>query len=168
MSVAPQGLKGLSKYFGTVRHSVESGQEAATAAVGAVGVIIDTLAAGPAALATQERGHSVIESELHVTGTLMCSCDMTVDGTLIGDIRAKGHVTIGESGVVLGNIYAEEVTVHGRAEGTLNARKVLLCRSCHVKGEVVHARLEVEDGAFFEGDCGHSDDPGGDLLPADQ
>jgi len=165
MSVAPQGLKGLSKYFGTVRHSVESGQEAASAAVG---VIIDTLANGSAALVGEEEGLSVIGSELHVTGTLMCWADITVDGTLVGDIRAKGHVTIGQSGVVLGNIYAEEVTVYGRAEGTLNAREVRLCRSCHVKGEVLHARLEVEHGAFFEGDCGHSDDPAGELVLTEQ
>ena len=159
MSVGTQGLRGLGKYFGTVRHSVENGQEAATAAVG---VIIDTLANGPAALVRQGAGPSTIGPELHITGTLMCSADMTVDGTLVGDIRAKGHVTIGQGGVVLGNIYAEEVTVHGRAEGTLYARKVRLCRSSRVKGEVVHARLEVEHGAFFEGDCDHADDPAGE------
>jgi len=54
---------------------------------------------------------------------------------------------------------AYEVVVRGRVEGSINARKVHLCRSCHVKGEVVHARLEVENGAYFEGDCGPSDDP---------
>jgi len=165
MNATAQGTKGLSKYLGTVRQSVETGQEAASAAVG---VIIETIANGPAALVRPEAGDSVIGSELHVTGTLMCSGDITIDGTLAGDIRAKRHVTVGEEGVVLGNIYAEEVTVHGRVEGSLNARKVRLCRSCHMKGEVVHARIEIESGAFFEGDCGHSDDPAGELTATQQ
>jgi|ERR1051326_2329102 cytoskeletal protein CcmA (bactofilin family) len=160
MAAAAQGLKSLSRYFGTVRHTVETGQEAATAAVD---VIIDTIADSPAAaLVRQDAGTSVIGSELQVVGTLMCCADMTIDGTMLGDIRGKGHVTIGKTGVVLGNIYAEEVTVYGRVDGTLNAREVRLCHSCRVKGEVVHARLKVEHGAFFEGDCDHSDDPAGE------
>jgi cytoskeletal protein CcmA (bactofilin family) len=156
MGVGPQGIKGLGKYFSPVRESVESGQEAASTAVG---VIIDTIANGPAALIGGDTASSVIGSELHVKGTLMCTGNMTIEGTVAGDIRGKAHVTIGESGVVAGNIYAEEVIVRGEVEGSIIARKVRLCRSCHVKGEVVHARLEVENGAFFEGDCDPSDDP---------
>jgi len=157
MEASPQGIKGLGKYFGAVREGVETRQDAASTAVG---VIIDTIANGPAALMGGDKAGSVIGSELHVKGTLMCTGDMTIDGTVAGDVRGKSHVTIGESGFVFGNIYAEEVIVRGRVEGKLNARKVHLCRSCHVKGEVVHARLEVEHGAFFEGDC----DPNGDPL----
>jgi len=163
MSAAPPAAKGLGKYFGTVRE--ETAQSAATSAVGA---IIETIANGPAALIRQDAGASVIGSELHIRGTLMCTGKMKIDGTLVGDIRGKGNITIGESGVVLGNIYAEEVTVHGRVEGTLNARKVRLCRPCRVKGEVVHARLEVEDGAFLEGDCDPCDDPLANASPAQQ
>ena len=161
MTAAPQGLKGLGKYFGAVGEGPETDHEAAA------GGIVDKIANAPALL-RKNAGDSVIGSELHVRGTLMCTGDMTINGTINGDIRGKGHVTIGESGVVLGNIYAEEISVHGIVEGTLNARKVRLCRSCHVKGDVVHARLEVEDGAFFEGDCGHSDNPAGDLSLTEQ
>ena len=159
MSAAPQGLKGWNKYFRTGGQSGNPNDESTPTAVG---VIIDTVTNSTAALMRHSGGDSIIGPELHVSGTLMCFADVTIQGTLIGDIRAKAHVTIGESGVVLGNIYAEEVTVRGRMEGTLNAQKVRLCRSCHVKGEVVHGRLEVEHGAFFEGDCGHSENPAGE------
>jgi cytoskeletal protein CcmA (bactofilin family) len=148
MGAAPQGMKSLSKYFEAVRESVSTGQEAAGTAVG---VIVDTLANGPAALVRQDAPDSVIGCDLHINGTLSCSGDIGIDGTLVGEIRANGHVTVGKNGVVLGNIHAQEITVHGRVEGSLNARNVRLCRSCHVKGEVVHARVDIEDGAFFEG-----------------
>src|SRR5215831_10296957 len=151
MSAAPQGLRLWSKYFGLVRQNDDNDLETTPTTVG---VIIDTLANGTASLMGHGAGGSIIGPDMHVGGTLMCFGDVTINGALVGDIRAKGHVTIGESGVVLGNIYAEEVTVRGRMEGALNAERVRLCRSCHVKGEVVHGRLEVEHGAFFEGDCG--------------
>jgi cytoskeletal protein CcmA (bactofilin family) len=142
MAATTQGLKSLSRYFGAVRQNVETGESAA------VDAIIDTLASGPVALV--RRDTSVIGSELQLTGTLMCCGDMTIEGTMVGDIRGKGHVTVGKTGVVLGNIYADEITVHGRVEGALHARKIRLCHSSRVKGEVVRGHLEVEHGAVFE------------------
>ena len=162
MSTDPQGTKSLSKYFGTVRQSVEAGQEAATAAVEA---IIETIANGPAVLA-RHAGESIISHEMHVSGSLLCSGNLTIDGTLIGDIRARGHVRVGGQGVVLGNIHAEEITVQGRTEGRLTARNVRLCRSSYVKGEVLHADIEIENGAHFEGDCGQADKPKRELSAA--
>jgi len=159
MSTAPQGLRSWNKYFRTGGRSRDASEESTPKTVG---VIIDTVTSSTAALRRNGKGASIIGAELHVSGTLMCFADVTIQGTLVGDIHAKAHVTIGQRGVVLGNIYAEEVTVRGRMEGTLNAQRVRLCRSCHVKGEVVHGRLEVEHGAFFEGDCGHSDNPAGE------
>ena len=156
MGVGPEGLKGLGKYFAPARQSGDTPPETPSSTVG---VIIDTIANGPAALLRGDTASSVIGSELHIMGTLMCTGDMRVEGTVSGDIRGRAHVTVGDHGVVVGNIYAEEVIVRGRVEGSLIARKVHLCRSCHVKGEVVHARLEVESGAFFEGDCDPNDDP---------
>jgi len=155
MSTDPQGMKGLSKYFGTVRQSVEAGQEVAAVAVEA---IIETIANGPVALVRQAR-ESVISHEMHLSGTLLCAGNLTIDGTLVGDVRARGHVRVGGHGVVLGNIHAEEITVQGRTEGRLTARNVLLCRSSWVKGEVRHAQIEIENGAHFEGDCGRADNP---------
>lgn len=148
-------MKGLSKYFGTVRQSVEAGQDAAAVVVEA---IIETIANGPAALVRQA-GDSVINHEMYVTGALLCSGNLTIDGTLVGDVRATGHVWVGGHGVVLGNIQAGEITVQGRTEGSLTARNVRLCRSSYVKGEVRHANIEIENGARFEGDCGQSDNP---------
>src|SRR5436189_5823152 len=72
MDVGPQETKGLSKILGTVRQGVETGQDAASTAVS---VIIDTIANGPAALIRGDTASSVIGSELHVTGTLMCTGD---------------------------------------------------------------------------------------------
>ncbi|HEX3653259.1 MAG TPA: polymer-forming cytoskeletal protein [Rhizomicrobium sp.] len=101
---------------------------------------------------------SIISSDLVVTGTLSSSGDMQVDGRVEGDVHSAGLV-IGEKAVIQGEVLADEVTVRGRVEGSIRARKILLCSTCHVEGNILHEAFAVEAGAFFEGNCRHSDSP---------
>ena len=108
---------------------------------------------------------SVISAELIVRGTLVSNGDVQIDGKVDGDIRANGLV-IGEKAVILGDVYAEEATIRGRVEGSIRAHKVHLCATCHVEGNILHESLAVESGAFFEGNCRHSDNPLADAPDA--
>jgi cytoskeletal protein CcmA (bactofilin family) len=101
---------------------------------------------------------SIISADLVVTGTLSSSGDMQVDGRVEGDVHSAGLV-IGEKAVIQGEVLADEVTVRGRVEGSIRARKILLCSTCHVEGNILHEAFAVEAGAFFEGNCRHSDSP---------
>src|SRR6185437_11355720 len=107
---------------------------------------------------TTRAAPSVISADLLVTGTLSSTGDMQVDGRVEGDVHSAALV-IGEKAVVQGEVVADEVTVRGRIEGSIRARKVLLCSTCHVEGNILHQAFAVEAGAFFEGNCRHSDNP---------
>src|SRR5260221_11313110 len=96
---------------------------------------------------------SVIGPTVTVVGTLESPGDVTVEGTVRGDIQAKGNVTISAQGRMEGNLQASEATLRGHLEGSIRADKVVLCASCNVRGDVVHARLVIEEGAHFEGNC---------------
>jgi cytoskeletal protein CcmA (bactofilin family) len=109
---------------------------------------------------------SIISTELIVRGTLISAGDVQIDGKVDGDIRAAGLV-VGEKADIVGDIYAEEATVRGRVEGSIRARKVQLCATCHVEGNILHEALSVESGAFFEGNCRHSNNPLADAPEAD-
>jgi len=109
---------------------------------------------------------SVISAELIVRGTLISAGDVQVDGKVDGDIRAAGLV-IGEKAIIVGDVYAEEATVRGRVEGSIRARKVQLCATCHVEGNILHEALSVETGAYFEGNCRHTDNPLADAPEAE-
>jgi cytoskeletal protein CcmA (bactofilin family) len=61
--------------------------------------------------------------------------------------------------MVRGDVVSESVTVHGRVEGSVRARKVMLARNAHVLGDIVHQSLSVEMGAVFEGQCRYLQDP---------
>ena len=101
---------------------------------------------------------SIISADLVVTGTLSSTGDMQVDGRVEGDVHSAGLV-IGEKAIIQGEVLADEVTVRGRVEGSIRARKILLCSTCHVEGNILHEAFAVEAGAFFEGNCRHSDSP---------
>lgn len=108
---------------------------------------------------------SVISAELIVKGTLISAGDVQVEGKIDGDIRAVSLV-IGEKAIIVGDVYAEEAVVRGRVEGSIRARRVQLCATCHVEGNVLHESLSVENGAFFEGNCRHTDNPLADAPEA--
>jgi cytoskeletal protein CcmA (bactofilin family) len=101
---------------------------------------------------------SIISADLIVRGALFSAGDVQIDGRVDGDIRAGGLI-IGEKAVIVGDVYAEECLVRGRIEGGISARKVALSSTCHVEGNILHEALSVEIGAYFEGNCRHSDNP---------
>ena len=101
---------------------------------------------------------SIISADLVVSGTLTSTGDIQVDGRVEGDVKSAGLV-IGDKAFIQGEIYADDVTIRGRVQGGIRARKVLLCATSHVEGNILHEAFAVEAGAFFEGNCRHSDNP---------
>ncbi len=104
---------------------------------------------------------SIISADLIVTGTLVSNGDIQIDGVVDGDVRSVGLV-IGEKAEIHGEILAEDITVRGRVIGRIRARKVQLSATSHVEGDILHEAFAVEAGAFFEGNCRHSDNPLGE------
>jgi cytoskeletal protein CcmA (bactofilin family) len=101
---------------------------------------------------------SIISADLVVNGTLTSTGDIQIDGRVEGDVRSTGLV-VGDKAFIQGEVLAEDLTVRGRIQGSIRARKVLLCATCHVEGNILHEAFSVEAGAFFEGNCRHSDNP---------
>jgi cytoskeletal protein CcmA (bactofilin family) len=112
----------------------------------------------PAKRAPRTSAPSIISADLVVNGTLTSTGDIQIDGRVEGDVHTTGLV-IGEKALIHGEVLAEDVTVRGRVQGSIRARKVLLCSTCHVEGNILHEAFAVEAGAFFEGNCRHSDNP---------
>jgi cytoskeletal protein CcmA (bactofilin family) len=83
-----------------------------------------------------------------MNGDLECGSDACIEGTFEGRIEATGKVEIAASGSAKAEIDADSVIVHGRLEGSLNARaRASLGAGCRVEGSVAATRLKVEEGA---------------------
>src|SRR3954471_8441566 len=121
----------------------------------------------PAAASAPKRGRplsapSIISADMVINGTLASTGDMQIDGRVEGDVRSVGLV-IGDKAEIHGEIYAEDVTIRGKVVGRIRARKITLAATSHVEGDILHEAFSVESGAFFEGNCRHSDNPLGDV-----
>jgi len=110
---------------------------------------------------------SIISADMVIKGTLNSTGDIQVDGRVEGDVRSIGLV-IGDKAEIHGEIFAEDVTVRGKVVGRIRARKVLLAATSHVEGDILHEAFAVESGAFFEGNCRHSDNPLGENPQGDE
>ncbi|MBL1437364.1 MAG: polymer-forming cytoskeletal protein [Rhodobacteraceae bacterium] len=112
----------------------------------------------PAAVAKPKPSPSVLSSDLTVTGNLVTSGDIQIEGTVEGDIRAH-LLTVGEGATVKGECVADDVVVNGRVVGCVRGIKVRLTASARVEGDIIHKTIAIESGAHFEGSVKREDDP---------
>ncbi len=107
--------------------------------------------AAPGAIPNSEQ--ATIGKSLVVKGEVTGSESLYVDGKVEGSINLPGNrVTIGRNGQVAANINAREIVVLGKVRGNCQASDRVDIRSeGSLTGDVIAARISIEDGAFFKG-----------------
>ena len=105
------------------------------------------------ATTTTTADQATIGKSLVIKGEVTGSESLYIDGRVEGSINLAGNrVTIGRNGVVAANINAREIVVLGKVRGNLTASDRVDIRSDgSLTGDVVAARISIEDGAFFKG-----------------
>jgi cytoskeletal protein CcmA (bactofilin family) len=96
---------------------------------------------------------ATIGKSLMIKGEVTGSESLYIDGRIEGTINLPGNrVTIGRNGQVAANISAREVVVLGKVKGNCQASDRIDIRSeGSLTGDVIAARISIEDGAFFKG-----------------
>jgi len=92
---------------------------------------------------------SCIGAGMSIIGNVECSGPAQVFGRIQGQLRATDLV-IGEGAQVDGSIQAQEVTVRGRAKGTIRAVGVKL-QGADFEGDIIHRTLSIDESSVFEG-----------------
>lgn len=105
-----------------------------------------------------ETAPSIITSDVVLNGTLTSTGEIQIDGRVDGDVHCV-RLAIGASGQVNGGIRAGDVIIRGHATGHIRAHAVRLLASSNVVGDILHQTLVIEEGALFEGNSRHSDNP---------
>ena len=107
----------------------------------------------PRPVTTTTADQATIGKSLVIKGEVTGSESLYIDGRVEGSINLAGNrVTIGRNGVVAANITAREIVVLGKVRGNLTASDRVDIRSDgSLTGDVVAARISIEDGAFFKG-----------------
>lgn len=96
---------------------------------------------------------AVIGPKISFKGELTGEEDLLIQGRVEGTIDLKGnHLTIGQQGVVKANLMAKTITIEGTVEGDLiGQERIEIKSSSNVKGNLIAARVTLEDGAKFRG-----------------
>ena len=96
-------------------------------------------------------GVSTISMETTITGTIESNSLFKMDGVLNGDIKGNKLVHIGKTGMVKGNVTAENVIVDGEVSGEIAATKVEIGSTGKAYATITSALFVIQEGGVFEG-----------------
>lgn len=94
-----------------------------------------------------EAGAIVIGAGVTVSGSISAPADVTVHGTVKGELVA-GNVLVGESGIIEGSLQSRSADVYGEVGEELQVTEHVRIRSsARIRGVLEYRSIEIEAGA---------------------
>ncbi len=89
-----------------------------------------------------------------ITGDISCGGDLRIDGTLTGNIIARGKIVVGETGKIKGEVSCKNSDISGIIEGKITVQELLALKSTSkIIGDITTGKLAIEPGSKFVGYC---------------
>ncbi len=105
--------------------------------------------------ATLERGRNTaqIGKSLKVKGEISGNEDLYIDGEIEGTVELEQNsLTVGPNGKVQADVTARSITILGCVQGNVRAgERIEIRKTGSLEGDLVTARIVIEDGAVFRG-----------------
>jgi excisionase family DNA binding protein len=80
--------------------------------------------------------------------------NIRINGKFEGNLDTKGNLTIASTANVSADIVGDNIIIGGRVRGKITAKERLtLLPTAIVEGDLYPARLNITEGAIFEGRC---------------
>ncbi len=144
--------------------NMEQSQQIATPtdenAVITAGMLIngDVTTSGSLDVIGKINGNVTAYGKLNVTGTLdgnLTAAEIYAENARItGEVRSQGAAKIGQSTVIIGNIYATSAVVAGAVKGDIDVHgPVVLDTTAIVMGNIKSQSVQINNGAVVEGMC---------------
>lgn len=99
-----------------------------------------------------------IGTDCIIDGSIETVGELRIEGTVRGTVRA-GTCVIAASGRVEGEVIADDVIVHGRVIGPLQASHVHLQSGAVVEGDISSDTIAIDTGARLSGAVWHAGQP---------
>lgn len=95
---------------------------------------------------------SIIGKGAKITGELVTSNSVRVEGKIDGSIESKSTLIIGKEALIKSKVKAKNITIAGQVEGEIIAHnKVELLQTAKVNADISTKSLKIEEGAVFNG-----------------
>ena len=98
----------------------------------------------------------IIEISAQMQGSLRFEdpVSLKINGQFQGSLETKGTLSVGERANVQANIHGDNIVVAGRVHGDVKASKMLtLMPTAILKGNIATPKLNIVEGAIFQGSC---------------
>lgn len=87
-----------------------------------------------------------------VEGNIETFGNVRIEGKIIGNIKSKSKIALGDSSFVEGNITSQNAEIAGEVKGTVEITDILTLKStAQIKGDIITGKLIVEAGAVWNG-----------------
>ncbi len=95
---------------------------------------------------------TVLGPNANFKGAVQSDGGMRIDGIYEGTIELAGNLVIGETGKVIADIKAQNVSVSGAIKGTINATgRLEILSSGKVWADIAVTSFLIDEGGFFRG-----------------
>lgn len=102
--------------------------------------------------------NTIIGKGTTIEGSIKLQNSLRVDGKIKGNVNTPESIVVGKDGEINGEITVGNAVVGGKVEGKIEAKgKVVLESKSSFSGEMITAKLVIDEGAFFDGQCTMSD-----------
>jgi len=98
----------------------------------------------------------VLDVDASMQGTLAFKepVNLRINGRFEGTLDIKGNLTIGQRAIINADINGDNIVIGGKVKGRIIARERLtLLPTAVVEGEIFPSKLNIAEGALFEGSC---------------
>jgi len=109
----------------------------------------DNMAAQDVRDSTNQIGKGTI-----LEGNIESFGNIRIEGKVIGNIKSKSKIALGQSSYVDGNIISQNAEIEGEVKGKVQISDLLILKkTAVVGGDIIANKLLVESGATFNGSC---------------
>ncbi|MDD5692886.1 MAG: polymer-forming cytoskeletal protein [Patescibacteria group bacterium] len=95
---------------------------------------------------------TIVGTSVKLKGNLKSDGDITIDGSVNGEIKTKGAVNIGSNAHVIANVKAKKISVAGTVQGNIEAtERLTITETGRIYGDIIANVLSISAGAIFTG-----------------
>jgi cytoskeletal protein CcmA (bactofilin family) len=96
--------------------------------------------------------NTIIGPNTSLAGDIEAGGFTRVDGSIRGDVKARGRVVIGERARIKGNVTGTNITIGGVVCGNvLSDGHLVILSTAIIIGEIITRRIQADDGCFING-----------------
>lgn len=128
---------------------------------------LPTISSAPSSGGSPTKIETLIGPTANFKGVVQSDGGLRVDGVFEGTVQLAGNLIIGESGKVIADVTAQNVSVAGALKGTVKAAgRLEILSTGRVWGDISVASFLIDEGGFFRGQSIMPGEPDMPLLDA--